>query len=96
MTDDHEDQAELWYRASTKNTAVFTLMWLGEAFLVLMFINWLFHASTSMYLFMIPWGLMGLIMVLRPKWIVRAVRAWRKDQEHVGEQLEKHLPPGFP
>lgn len=49
-----------------------------------------------MYLFMIPWGLMGLIMVLRPKWIVRAVRAWRKDQEHVGEQLEKHLPPGFP
>jgi hypothetical protein len=35
-------------------------------------------------------------MVVRPDWIMRATRAWEKDLERVGEQLEKRPPPGFP
>ena len=96
MPDDRPESTELWYRASAKNVAIFTLMWLGEAFLILMFVKWVIHGSAALYLFMIPWTLFGLILLLRTSWIVRMERALWKQLERVGEQWEKRPPPGFP
>ncbi len=96
MTDNRRDPNELWYRASPKNVVIFALMWLGEAFLILMFAKWVIHGSAVLYLLLVPWALFGLIMVVRPNWIMRVMRAWEKNLERVGEQLEKRPPPGFP
>lgn len=93
VTDNRRDLTELWYRASAKNVVIFALMWLGAAFLTLMFVKSVIHAAQ--YLLLVPWTLLGSTMVVRPDWIMRATRAWEKDLERVGEQLEKR-PPGFP
>jgi len=96
MSNKQSDSTELWYRASAKNVVIFTLMWLGEAFLLLKFVKWVMHGSTTIYLLMVPWAIFGLLMVARPNWILRASRAWQKSLERVGENLEKRPPPGFP
>ncbi len=96
MTDNRPGTNELWYRASAKNTAIFALLWSGEAFLILMFIKRVIHGSAALYLLMVPWTLLGLTMVVLPNWIVRVTRAWEKSLERVGENLEKRPPPGFP
>jgi hypothetical protein len=75
---------------------IFALMWLGEAFLVLMFVKWVIRASAAVYLLMVPWALLGLIMVARPNWILRATRAFDKASEDAGALFEKRPPPGFP
>ena len=86
----------LWYRASAKNVVIFALMWLGEAVLTLMFFKWVIHGSALVYLLLVPWALFGLIMVVRPNWILRATRALDKALEDAGALFEKRPPPGFP
>ena len=53
---------------------IFALMWLGEAFLVLKFLKWVIHGSALVYLLLVPWTLFGLIMVVRPNWVLEALR----------------------
>lgn len=96
VTQNRRDLTELWYRATAKNVMIFALKWLGAAFLTLLFVKWVIHGSAALYLLLIPWTLLGSAMVARPDWIMRATRAWEKDLERVGEQLEKRPPPGFP
>jgi hypothetical protein len=61
MTDNRREPPGPWYRASAKNLMIFALMWLGEAFLILMFVKWVIHGGAAPYLFMVPWTLLGLI-----------------------------------
>ena len=49
----------LWYKASAKNVAMFALMWLGEGFLILMFVKWVIHGSAAVYLLLVPLMLFG-------------------------------------
>jgi hypothetical protein len=71
-------------------------MWLGEAFLTLMFFKWVIHGSALVYLLLVPWTLFGLIMVVRPNWILGMTRALDKALEDAGALFEKRPPPGFP
>lgn len=91
-----QNPTKLWYRASAKNVVIFALMWLGEAFLMLKFFKWVIHGSALVYLLLVPWALFGLIMVVRPNWILRATRASDKALEDAGALFEKRPPPGFP
>ena len=91
-----QNPAGLWYRASAKNVVIFALMWLGQAFLILMFLRWVFHGSAAVYLLLVPWMLFGLIIVLRPNWILGMTRAFDKALEDAGALFEKRPPPGFP
>jgi hypothetical protein len=75
---------------------IFALMWLGELFLILKFFKWVIHGSALVYLLLVPWALFGLIMVVRPNWILRATRAFDKALEDAGALFEKRPPPGFP
>ena len=93
MTDNPRGPSKLW---SVKNLMIFALAWLGEAFLILMFVKRVIHGRAALYLFLVPWTLLGLMMVVRPNWIMRVTQAWQKDLERTGEQLEKRPPPGFP
>jgi hypothetical protein len=92
MTNDDLTPTTLWYRASTKNLALFALIWLGEPFLILLFIKWMFHGSAKLYLLLIPWALLGAIMVFRPAWIERMTRALNPSSDN----SSKWNPPGFP
>jgi hypothetical protein len=91
-----EKRMEMWHRTSATNVAIFAIVWLGQSFLILMFVRWLIHGSAALYLFMVPWAFFGLVIAMRPNWFVRLVQAWEKDKERTGEQLSKRLPPGFP
>ena len=91
-----QNPVELWYRVSAKNTVIFALMWLGELFLILKFFKWVIHGSAAVYLLMVPWTLFGLIMVVRPNWILHAMRWFDKALEDAGALFEKRPPPGFP
>jgi hypothetical protein len=95
MTDKRSDPKELWYRASAKNVLIFVLIWLGAAFPVFMFIR-LIHGGAAFYLFLVPWALLGLMMLVCPNWLLRLTRAWEKELERVGGQLEKRPPTGLP
>jgi hypothetical protein len=86
----------LWYKASAKNVAMFALIWLGEGFLILMFVKWVIHGSAAVYLLLVPWMLFGLIMVVRPNWILDVTRAGEKALEDAGALFEKRPPPSFP
>jgi hypothetical protein len=96
MTDNLRHPAQPRIRASPRNLMIFATLWLGEAFLILMFVKWVIHGSASLYLFMVPWTLFGLILIVWPKWILRVTQAWEKKLERVGENLERRPPPGFP
>ena len=85
-----------WYRASAKNVVIFALIWVGEPFLILMFVKWVFHGSAAVYLLMFPLALFGLIMLVRPNWILGMTRAFDKALEDAGALFEKRPPPGFP
>jgi hypothetical protein len=74
---------------------IFALMWLGEAFLVLKFLKWVIHGSALVYLLLVPWTLFGLIMVVRPNWVLGFTRASEKFYEQAGALFEKRPPPGF-
>jgi hypothetical protein len=91
-----QNPVKLWYRASAKNVVSFALMWLGEFFLILMFFKWVIHGSAFVYLLLVPWALFGLIMVVRPNWILRATRALDRALEDAGALFEKRPLPGFP
>lgn len=96
MPGSRQDPPELWYRASAKNAVIFAVMWLGEAFLVLMFVKWVIHGTAAVYLLLAPWSLFGLIMVVRPNWILRMTQAFNRVLEQMAESIEKRPPPGFP
>jgi hypothetical protein len=97
MTDNPNDSTPLWYRASATNVVIFSLLWLGEFFLILLFLkNWVFHTGAAIYLLMIPWALIGLIMVVRPNWIPRILRVVEEKVERDMNRLDKWTPPGFP
>jgi hypothetical protein len=93
MTD---KRMEMWHRTSATNVLIFAIVWLGQSFLILMFVRWLIHGSAALYLFMVPWALFGFVIAMRPNWLIRFMQAWEKDSERTGEQLSKRLPPGFP
>jgi hypothetical protein len=75
---------------------IFALIWLGEPFLILMFVKWVIHGSAAVYLLMVPWMLFGLIIVVCPNWILGMTRAFDKALEDAGALFEKRPPPGFP
>jgi hypothetical protein len=96
MIDDRGRATELWYRASAKNVMVCALIWLGEPLLILTFIKWVFHTSATLYLFMVPWAVFGLIMVVRPNWVMRIARVMKERAKRDMERFDKWTPPGFP
>ncbi len=97
MNDDDQDSTGLlWCRASPKNAVIFALIWLGEACLILMFVKWAFHRSALLYLLLIPWALIGLVILVRPQWVMRLHRVIAKKEKRDMERLGKWTPPGFP
>jgi hypothetical protein len=64
MTDDRQDPTKFW---STKKAVIFALVWLGEALLILLFVKEVIHGSAVVYLVLVPWTLLGLIMVVWPE-----------------------------
>ena len=92
MTDNGRAPTEPWYRLSAKNLVIFALIWLGEGLLILMFVKWVIHGSGAVYLLLIPWTLLGAIVVARPNWLLRMTRAIEGDMDRLG----KWSPPGFP
>jgi hypothetical protein len=96
MNDNRDDATAPWYKASAKNLVLFALMWLGEGFLTLLFVKWVIHGSVAVYWLLVPWALFGLVILLRPNWILSVTRGFDKFLEQVGESLEKRPPPGFP
>jgi uncharacterized protein (DUF58 family) len=95
MTDKRNDPTRLWYRSSAKNVLIFVLIWLGAAFPALMFIRTA-HWTVALYLLLVLWAALGSMMLLRPNWLLRLTRAWQKESEEIGEQLEKRPPTGLP
>ena len=91
-SNDTSIQTGAWYRTSPKNLALFTLIWLGEFLLTVLFFKWLLHASAKIYLVAIPWVLLGAIMVFRPNWITRFTEVFELNSD----RLNKWNPPGFP
>ncbi len=75
MSDDSRDLTEVWYRSSAKNMVIFALIFLGEPFVILVFVKWAFHISAALYLLLVPYAAFGLVMVFRPNWILRVRRA---------------------
>lgn len=71
-------------------------MWVGEALLILRLFQWLFHESWTLYLLMIPWTILGVIMVIRPNWVIRATKAFDERMERDMQRFDKWNPPGFP
>jgi hypothetical protein len=96
MTNARGDPTKLWYRANAKNAMLFAVIWLGEMFLILKFVKWAIHGSAALYLFMIPWALFGLIMVVRPNWAIRMKRATDEEIKRTMGRSQKWNPPGFP
>lgn len=95
MTEGRRDAKELWYRASATNMVAFATMWFGPLLLILFVLKSMIRTSVALYLLVVPWALLGLIMLVRPNWISRMAHATEKVLERVGESLEKR-PPGFP
>ena len=91
-----QNRVKPWHRASAKNVLIFALIWLGEAFLILKFLKWVIHGSAGVYLLMAHWTALGLIMVVRPNWVLGSMRAFDKALEDAGALFEKRPPPGFP
>jgi hypothetical protein len=79
-----------WYRSSHKNMALFALIWLGEFFLILLLLKWMFHAGPKIFLFIIPWAVMGWVNAFRPNWIARLTQLLELKRP------DKWNPPGFP
>ena len=42
---------------------------------MLKLLKWVIHGSALVYLLLIPWTLFGLIMVVRPHWVLGFTRA---------------------
>ena len=96
MLDNPFEPTELWYRANPKNVVFFAATWFGEGLLSLMFVKWVIHGSAAVYWLLVPWALFGLLMVLRPNWILKVTSVSNKMLEQAGESFEKKPPPGFP
>ena len=64
-----------WYRLGAKGVATFFAIWIGEPFLMLVFWKWAAHTSDAPFLLMIPWTLLGVIIVVQPAWAVRWYRS---------------------
>ncbi len=93
MTDDCREPVALWHKPSTKNVAILALIWFGEAFLILMFVRWVLHASAFLYLLMIPWAFIGVIVAARPNWLMRMMLAVENKTKRDMERLDKWTPP---
>jgi len=78
------------------NKVVFAVVWFGVAFLIFAFWKWAAHLGSAIYLIMVPWVLIGLLVLVRPVRIMRAVLAQEKKIEKDLERVEKWNPPGFP
>jgi hypothetical protein len=78
-----------------KNVVIFALIWLGEPFLILMFVKWVIHGSAAVYLLLVPWMLFGLIGVVRPNWILGMTRAFDKALEDAGHYSRNDRRPVF-
>jgi hypothetical protein len=97
MGDDSREPSKLWYSPrGARNLAIFSVFWLGEAFLTLMFLKWVFHLGVLLYLLVIPWALLGAIIIARPNWLMRMDRAAEDKAKRDMERLDKWTPPGVP
>jgi hypothetical protein len=74
MTNGRNNPTGLWYRASAKNVVIFVLIWFGAVFPVFVFIK-MIHGSVALYLLLVPWALVGLMMLVCPNWLLRLTRA---------------------
>ncbi len=90
---DDDAQSELWYRASSKKMVVLALIWLGQAFPTLIFIKWASHGNGFMYFFLVPWTLLGSLLVVRPELFSRITREMKEKRKR---RLDNWTPPGFP
>jgi hypothetical protein len=93
-----QDQPNIAQKLGPKRVIVFAVIWLGEVFLVLMFAKWVVHGSSTIYLLLVPWALLGLIILVRPNWLVPPNWISRLyDTDEKTEQRWKNWnPPGFP
>ncbi|HEY4979977.1 MAG TPA: hypothetical protein VII25_12485 [Candidatus Acidoferrum sp.] len=87
-----QDQPKVAHKLSPKRAIVFALIWLGEVFLILLFVKRVVHGSSTIYLLLVPWALLGLIMMVRPNWIPNPYDIDEKTEQ----KWKKWNPPGFP
>jgi hypothetical protein len=81
---------------NAKNAVIIASIGLGEALLILMFVTRVLHGSVYLYLLMIPWAFFLAIMIARPNWLIRMMRASEEKSKRDMERLDKWTPPGFP
>jgi len=93
---DDDVKNELWYRASSKKMVILALIWLGQAFPILIFTKWAFHRNGLMYFFLVPWILLGSLLVVRPTLFSRITREMKEKEKRAMDGLDKWTPPGFP
>jgi hypothetical protein len=92
LPDNHSSSTKPFYQTSTRNLFLFALIWLGEFLLISLLLKWMFHATSKLFLILIPWALFGAIMVFRPNWIERMTRLLNPTSDNAS----KWNPPGFP
>jgi len=81
---------------NAKSKVVFAVVWFGSAFLILAFWKSAAHHGSAIYFITVPWVLIGLLVLVRPVWIMRAMLAQEKTIEKDLERAEKWIPPGIP
>ena len=93
---DDDVKNEVWCRASHKKMAFLALIWLGQAFPVLFFIKWATHGNGFMYFMLVPWALLGSLLIVRPTLFSRITGEMKEKENRGREGLDKWTPPGFP
>jgi len=93
MSRDRKDRPELWPTHGRKSAAVFAVIWAGEGFLIMTFAKWVAHGSAVYYWPMIPWTVLGSILLLRPNLLRRVKEAGEQKMERDMSRLDKWTPP---
>ncbi len=86
MSGNSPSSKKWWPWASSKDLAIFGLIWWGEGFLILLFVESILRLSPLLYLLMLPWSGLGLIMAARPNWIMRMNRT---IEDKINRDMEK-------
>jgi membrane protein implicated in regulation of membrane protease activity len=64
-------------------------IWLGEPVLFVMLARWLFHVSVAWYLLMLPWDVLGVLMVTHRSAALRLSRRFEDRMQRDMERLDK-------
>jgi hypothetical protein len=79
---------------TTAEKAKILAIWVVEPFLMLMLARWLFHLSAAWYWLLLPWGVLGVLMVTHRSAVVRLSRRIEDRMQRDMERLDKWTRPG--